>query len=122
MNSPNATFTINKCLVVKDGIVWNIVDESGLPICTVIHGNRKATSTNALAHLIRTAPELLSIVHACMRTLHERLDVLRDERRDRLHHADEAEALDYQIGRIRALVRKCDSVIGLAERLGDPKP
>lgn len=32
MNSPNPTYTRNKWLVVNDGIVWNIVDESGLAI------------------------------------------------------------------------------------------
>lgn len=122
MKTSNPSFTQNKWLVITDGILWSIVDEGDLPICIVSIGHRSPAVTNALANLIRTAPELLAIVHLCMRSFHERLDVLRDERRHRLRHADEVEDLDYQIGRIRALVRKCDSVIGLAERLGDPRP
>lgn len=122
MNSPNPTYMRNKWLVVHDGVVWNIVDDSGLPICTVSNGNREPASTNALAHLIRTAPELLSMVHSCMRTLYERLDVLQDERQERLRYFDDADHIDYQIGIIRSLLRNCDSVVGMAERLGDPKP
>jgi hypothetical protein len=122
MKSPNPSFTQNKWLLVNDGIVWNIVDEGGWSICTVSNANREPAVTNALAHLIRSAPELLAVVNSCMRAFHERLDVLQDERRERLRYVDDTDDIDYQIDRIRSVVRKCDFVVGLAERLGVAKP
>ena len=120
MKTPS--FTQSPWQIVHDGIHWNIVQQDETPICSVSSCNRPPAVTNALANLIRTAPELLLMVHSCMKTLHERIDELHDERRDRLLCGDSAEDNKYQLGRIRALVRKCDSVIGLAERLGDPRP
>ena len=77
-----------------------------------LSAERSPDEMRSLAHLIRTAPELLAMARSARNAFRERISCLKDDLREEFGDHDD---IENQIANYTYLLKKCDEVIAKAE-------